>query len=80
MIPDSRGIPVGPDGLLDNWTEGPKPPLSAEQLAEFTKIVETRPDREVDGVVRWRRVDLKEARASRRSAAAAPMPCRCRIR
>ena len=21
----------GPQGLIDNWTEGPKPPLSAEQ-------------------------------------------------
>jgi transposase len=26
---------VGPEGLVDNWTEGPKPRLSAEQLAEF---------------------------------------------
>src|SRR6202051_276038 len=49
----------GPDGLLDNWTEGPKPRLSAEQLAQFAQIVEAGPDREVDGVVRWRRLDLK---------------------
>src|ERR1700678_903495 len=26
---------LGPEGLIDNWTEGPKPRLSAEQLAEF---------------------------------------------
>src|SRR5271167_1754213 len=30
----------GPDGLIDNWTEGPKPRLSAEQLAQFAQIVE----------------------------------------
>jgi transposase len=49
----------GPDGLLDNWTEGPKPRLSSEQMAEVARIVEAGPDREKDGVVRWRRVDLK---------------------
>jgi transposase len=49
----------GPDGLLDNWTDGPKPRLSAGQLAEFAKIVEAGPDRAKDDVVRWRRVDLK---------------------
>src|SRR6201987_4606098 len=49
----------GPEGLIDNWTEGPKPRLSPEQLAEFATIVEAGPDREVDGVVRWRRIDLK---------------------
>ena len=49
----------GPEGLIDNWTEGPKPRLSEEQLAEFAAIVETGPNRKVDGVVRWRRIDLK---------------------
>jgi hypothetical protein len=33
--------------------------MPAEQLAEFAKIVEAGPDRERDGVVGWRRVDLK---------------------
>ena len=42
----------GPDGLIDNWTEGPKPRLSEEQLAQFAQIVEAGPDRERDGVVR----------------------------
>ena len=56
---------AGPEGLIDNWTEGPKPRLSAEQLAEFAVIVETGPDREKDGVVRWRRVDLKRVIAER---------------
>jgi transposase len=56
---------AGPDGLLDNWTEGPKPRLSAEQLAELATLVEAGPDREKDGVVRWRRIDLKRVIAER---------------
>jgi hypothetical protein len=44
---------AGPDGLIDNWTEGPEPRLSAEQLTEFAVIVEAGPDGERDGVVRW---------------------------
>src|ERR1700681_4500573 len=47
---------AGPEGLIDHWTEGPKPRLSVEQLAQFAQIVEAGPDREVDGVVRWRRI------------------------
>jgi hypothetical protein len=39
----------GLEGLVDNWTEGPKPHLSAEQLAQFAQIVEAGPDREKDG-------------------------------
>src|SRR5208282_5511128 len=46
-------------------TEGPKPRLSAEQSAELAAIVEAGPDREKDGVVRWRRVDLKRVIAAR---------------
>lgn len=56
---------AGPDGLFDKWTSGPKPRLSPDQLAEFARIVETGPDRKVDGVVRWRRVDLKGVIAER---------------
>jgi transposase len=55
----------GPEGLIDNWTEGPKPRLSVEQLAQFAQIVEAGPDRQVDGVVRWRRLDLKRIIAER---------------
>ena len=55
----------GPEGLFDHWTDGPKPRLSAEQLAELAKIVEAGPDREKDGVVRWRRVDLKRVIAEK---------------
>ena len=55
----------GPDGLIDNWTDGPKPRLSVEQLAQLAQIVEAGPDRERDGVVRWRRIDLKRVIAER---------------
>ena len=55
----------GLEGLVDNWTEGPKPRLSAEQRAQFAQIVEAGPDREKDGVVRWRRLDLKRVIAER---------------
>src|ERR1700721_2143056 len=55
----------GPEGLIDNWTEGPKPRLSAEQLAQFAQIVEAGPDREKDGGERWRRLDLKRVIAER---------------
>ena len=55
----------GPEGLINNSTEGPKPRLSEEQLAQFLKIVEAGPDREKDGIVRWRRIDLKRVIAER---------------
>jgi putative transposase len=55
----------GLEGLVDNWTAGPKPRLSAEQLAQFAQIVEAGPDCEKDGVVRWRRLDLKRVIAER---------------
>jgi transposase len=56
---------LGLEGLIDNWTQGPKPRLSAEQLAEVAQIVEAGPDREKDRVVRWRRIDLKRVIAER---------------
>jgi transposase len=34
----------GPDGLINNWTSGPTPRLSADQLAELTAIVQTGPE------------------------------------
>ena len=33
--------------------------MSADQQAELARLVESGPDRVVDGVVRWRRVDLQ---------------------
>ena len=55
----------GPEGLLDNWTSGPKSRLSLDQLAQLAAIVETGPEVKTDGVVRWRRVDLKRVISSR---------------
>src|SRR5271155_5660128 len=55
----------GPEGLIENRPEVPKPRLSAEQLAQFAKIVEAGPDRKKDGIVRWRRIDLKRVIAER---------------
>jgi transposase len=49
----------GPDGLRDIHAGGVGPRLSPESLADLVAIVEAGPDREKDGVVRWRRVDLK---------------------
>ena len=51
---------TGPDGLKDAWWSGPEPRLSPEQKAELVQIVETGPDPAIDGVVRWRRVDLQK--------------------
>lgn len=45
----------GPEGLKDIRSKDNPPRLSVEQQAEFAQIVETRPDRAVHGVVRWRR-------------------------
>src|SRR5215204_4945325 len=50
---------AGPDGLLYAWTSGPTPRLSPDQRTELAALVEAGPDRQVDGVVRWRRIDLK---------------------
>ena len=49
----------GPERLLDSWSKGPAPRLSADQRAEIAQLVETGPDRAVHGVVRWRRIDLQ---------------------
>lgn len=51
---------AGPEGLKDAWYKGPEPRLSPAQKAELAQIVETGPDRAVDGVVRWRRIDLQK--------------------
>lgn len=48
----------GPDGLINREGAGRPRLLSDEQMAELSEIVETGPDRAVDGVVRWRRIDL----------------------
>ena len=55
----------GPEGLKDIRAKGHPPRLSAEQQAELAHLVETGPDRAVHGVVRWRRIDLKQVIAER---------------
>lgn len=50
---------IGPEGLKDAWYGGPQPRLSPGQKAELAAIVEAGPAPEVDGIVRWRRIDLK---------------------
>ena len=56
---NEEGLP----GLHDRRRPGPRPRLTpeqeAEQEAELEAVVERGPDPDRDGVVRWRRVDLK---------------------
>ena len=49
----------GPEGLRDRPRAGRPRQLSETQMAALAEIVETGPDPATDGVVRWRRVDLK---------------------
>src|SRR5436189_4839951 len=46
-------------GLRDRPRSGRKPRLTPEQEAELAAAVERGPDPDRDGVVRWRRVDLR---------------------
>jgi transposase len=46
-------------GLRDRPRSGRRPRLTPDQEAELTAAVERGPDPERDGVVRWRRVDLR---------------------
>ena len=48
----------GPDGSTNAKGAGRPRLLNDEQMQELSQIVETGPDLEVDGVVRWRRIDL----------------------
>ena len=48
----------GPDGLTNLGGAGRPRLLNEKQMQELAQIVETGPDRETDGVVRWRRIDL----------------------
>ena len=52
---NAEGLP----GLHDRRRPGPRPRLSPEQEAELEGVVERGPDPDRDGVVRWRRIDLK---------------------
>lgn len=50
----------GPEGLHDRKAPGAAPKLTAAQKADLAALVEAGPDPEADGVVRWRRVDLRD--------------------
>ncbi len=49
----------GPDGLKNRAGAGRRRLLTDAQMGELSVIVETGPDPAIDGVVRWRRIDLK---------------------
>ncbi len=49
----------GPEGLKNRSGAGRRRLLTAAQMGELSVIVETGPDPAIDGVVRWRRIDLK---------------------
>jgi transposase len=55
----------GVEGLRDRPRTGRKPHLGNAALTEFDEIAATQPDPVRDGVVRWRRRDLKEVIAKR---------------
>lgn len=62
----------GPEGLENRALPGRECWLSPEQLRELAEIVEAGPDPEKDGVVRWRRVDLKRVIEERFGVVYAP--------
>ena len=49
----------GPEGVVNRPLPGAPVKLTVAQLEELAAVVAAGPDPEVDGVVRWRRVDLK---------------------
>lgn len=49
----------GPDGLTNRPGAGRPRLLNDDQMEELSMIVKAGPDPAVDGVVRWRRIDLK---------------------
>jgi putative transposase len=51
---------AGPEGLHDRKPPGAVAKLTAAERAVLAEIVEAGPDPDSDGVVRWRRIDLKE--------------------
>lgn len=50
----------GPEGLIDRPCGGSTSRLNSDQLAELSDLVEAGPDPDTDGVVRWRRADLRD--------------------
>jgi transposase len=52
-------------GLSNRAHPGRQPRLTAAQMAELEALVEQGPDPDQDGVVRWRRIDLRALIATR---------------
>ncbi len=50
----------GVSGLLDRPQPKPRRLLSSKRLAEFDRIIDAGPNVAVDGIVRWRRIGLKQ--------------------
>jgi transposase len=50
----------GPAGLIDGKAPGQRPLLTCEQREALKRVVEAGPDPAVDGVVRWRLIDLAQ--------------------
>jgi transposase len=51
---------VGPEGLINRKGPDRQRRLNEAQMREFAELVETGPNPAVDGVVRWRRIDLQQ--------------------
>jgi transposase len=51
---------LGPDGLIDRKAPGPSPKLKPEQWQRLAELIDAGPVPAVDGVVRWRLVDLAQ--------------------
>ena len=51
---------AGPEGLIDGKAPGKLPLLNAEQRAALQRIIEVGPNPAVDGVVRWRLINLAQ--------------------
>ena len=54
-----RSNAEGLGGLTNRRSPGPPARLSPDQKSDLAALVEAGPDPERDGVVRWRRIDLK---------------------
>ena len=55
-----RSNAQGLAGLADRSLPGRSPVPSREQMRDLAAIVETGPDPHRDGIVRWRRIDLRD--------------------
>jgi transposase len=55
----------GPEGLINVKSSGRPSKLSTDQKEELRRLVEAGPDPQMDGVVRWRCVDLRRVLGER---------------